>query len=163
MHLLYMSGSQNSALRAEAVQKDLQAIGLDVVLDPPLDFNTFYNKVQTDSKDVELYLGAWGLGSDPDPRGIWGSHDAMNYEHYVNPEIDTLIKNTWALPSDFTLSGRAAQFVPFEKFVNENLPLIFLYQPYNEYLYSKKVHIPSNDWIPGFGMVNFSDWWVSNN
>ena len=36
------------------------------------EFNSFYDMVEADDPKIDIYQGAWGTGSDPDPcRTIW--------------------------------------------------------------------------------------------
>ena len=53
---------------------------------------TFYERVENDDKDIDMYLGAWGTGSDPDPSGLWARDAAFNYTRWVNDQNDELLK-----------------------------------------------------------------------
>lgn len=145
LHLDYASGSATGLLRAEAIQQDLQAVGLDVVIDPPINLSTLFSMLEQRDPHVEMWVASWGLGTDPDPRGMWGSHDANNFEQYTSPRLDQLIYNTWALPVDFTEAGRSRQLQMFNQFVNEQLPLVFLWEPSSTWVYTQKLHIPDYD------------------
>ncbi len=162
VHFDYPSDSQDDLLLAQEIQKDLIAIGLDVELNPPMDFTTLLTKDQNKDRSLQMWIMGTQLGSDPDPRGWWGSNDANNDTQFKSPEIDKLIYNTWVLPSDFTQAGRQVQFIAFNKYVNQELPRIFLDDADNLYLMNKKLHIPNYDWIPGYGASYIQDWWLSN-
>lgn len=164
MHLVYSSGSPTVTLEADAIQQDLKAVGLDVVLDTPLDFNTMFTKIEKDDPSIEMWLAGWGLGVDPDPRGLWGSTDSYNLGRWVDLHDDALIKATWADPKDFDKSYRKAQLITWEKYVNQQLPVIFTIQKDDLWAYTNRLHIPSDDWSPASGVpLNSQDWWVTSN
>ena len=73
-----------------------------------------------------------------------------------------MIKNTWSLPQDFTQTGRAKEFYPWDRLVNEQVPLIFLVEPDNTCAFTPQLHIPSSDWISAGALpLNIQDWWMS--
>lgn len=162
LHLAVTAGNATSESEATAIQKNLQAVGIDVEENSPIDFNTLINDLQNNAPNIDMWLMGNELGPDPDPRGTWGTQDAGNYWHYSNTEIDKLIKNTWALPSDFTQAGRGQQFQAFNKFVNQQLPIIFLFNYQDVQVYNKKVHIPSKYFGPMGAWPVGPDWWISN-
>ena len=36
--------------------------------------NSFYNMVGADDPKIDMYQGAWGTGTDPDPEGLYGQY-----------------------------------------------------------------------------------------
>ena len=56
------------------------------------EFNSFYERVENDDKDIDMYQAAWGTGSDPDPSGLWARDAAFNYPRWVNRQNDELLK-----------------------------------------------------------------------
>ncbi|WAH38018.1 ABC transporter substrate-binding protein [Alicyclobacillus dauci] len=161
LHLATTAGSATGTTEAAAIQQNLQAVGLDVVENSPIDFSTLVNHLQNNDPNIDMWLMGNSMGPDPDPRGTWGTQDPGNYGHYSNPEIDKLIYNTWALPSDFTQAGRGQQFQAFNKFVNEQLPVIFLFNYQNVQVYSSKVQIPSKYFGPMGAWPVSPDWSIS--
>ncbi|GMA50372.1 ABC transporter substrate-binding protein [Alicyclobacillus contaminans] len=149
------------ASEANAIQQDLQAVGIHVVEDSPIDFNTLVSRLENNDPSIDMWLMGNSMGPDPDPRGTWGTKDPGNYERYSNPEIDKLIQNTWALPSDFTQAGRGQQFQTFNKFVNQQLPIIFLFDYNDVQVYRSNVHIPDKYFGPMGVWPVQPDWWIS--
>ncbi|WP_067621010.1 ABC transporter substrate-binding protein [Alicyclobacillus acidiphilus] len=162
LHMAVVSGNPTESTEATAIRQDLRAVGLDVELNNPIDFDTLISQLQNDAPGIDMWLMGNELGPDPDPRGTWGTHDAGNFWHYSNPEIDKLIKNTWALPSDFTQAGRGKQFQAFNKFVNQQLPIVFLFDYLDVQVYNKRVHIPSKYFGPMGAWPVGPDWTLSN-
>ncbi|MCL6443986.1 MAG: hypothetical protein K6T83_11105 [Alicyclobacillus sp.] len=157
-HLLYPQDPIRTSM-AVSIKQYLAKVGVKVTLDNPLDLSAFYNKVQNDPKNVWMYVAAWGLSVDPDPRGLWGSHDPMNYEHWQDPHDDALIKKTYDVQA-FNKAYRKKALIQWQLYVNKMLPLNFLIQDDTIYVVSTRVHIPDKDWSVT-GPINLQDWWVS--
>ncbi len=41
------------------------------------EFNSFYDMVEADDPKIDIYQGAWGTGSDPDPEGLYGRDSSI--------------------------------------------------------------------------------------
>ena len=74
LNLLAMSGSDTSEPLAKLFIQSWKDIGVKVELvDGRLhELNSFYKMVEEDDPKVDLFSAAWGVGSDPDPSGVWG-------------------------------------------------------------------------------------------
>ncbi|MCL6454923.1 MAG: hypothetical protein K6T78_15050, partial [Alicyclobacillus sp.] len=157
--LSYSSGSPTTQAEAVAIQDSLKKIGIKVVLNTPMDFNTLAKKVETDDKSIQMWLMGWSLSLDPDPRGLWQSTDAMNFPRWTDPKNDALIKATYSAQA-FDKTYRKQALVKWQLYVNQQLPYIFLWAPDSVYAYSSKLNIPANDWS-AVGPLNIQDWWLS--
>lgn len=155
----YSSGSPTVEQEALAIKQYLGAVGVQVTLNTPLDFNTLAKKVENDDKNLYMWLMAWSLGTDPDPRGLWDSTDAMNFPRWKDPHNDQLIKATWDAAA-FDKNVRKQAFIQWQLYVNKNLPYVFLWEPDNIFAVNKRVHIPTDDWNP-YGPFNVQQWWVT--
>lgn len=159
LHLDYSSGSPTVQQEAVAIQQYLQAVGVKVTLDTPMDFNTLAKNVETDSKTLQMWLMGWSLSIDPDPRGLWDSTDALNFPRWKDPKNDQLIKATWDAAA-FDKTVRKEAFIKWQLYVNQNLPYVFLWEPDNIYALNKRVSIPANDWSSQ-GPLYPQQWWLS--
>ncbi|MFC4023961.1 oligopeptide ABC transporter substrate-binding protein [Oceanobacillus longus] len=59
-----------------------------------LEFNAFYDRIgQTGEDDpaIDIYQGAWGVGSDVDPTGLYGPNELFNFPRYENDENEALL------------------------------------------------------------------------
>lgn len=59
-----------------------------------LEFNSFYERVgQTGEDDpaIDIYQGAWGVGSDVDPTGLYGPNELFNFSRYESEENNRLL------------------------------------------------------------------------
>ena len=37
-----------------------------------IEFNSFYDKLENDDPEIDVYQAAWNTGTDPNPSGLWG-------------------------------------------------------------------------------------------
>ena len=113
-----------SRLRQYYIQQ-WKEIGLNVeLLEGKLhEFNSFYERVENDDKDIDMYLGAWGTGSDPDPSGLWARDAAFNYTRWVNDQNDELLKKGIS-PEAFDETYRIDIYNQWQALVNEEAPVI---------------------------------------
>ncbi|MCL6548337.1 MAG: hypothetical protein K6T30_05455 [Alicyclobacillus sp.] len=159
-HLTYPNDPVREQV-AIAIQQEFKDIGIQIKLDTPLDIQAFYKKVQNDDKSVQLFVAAWELSVDPDPRGLWGSQNPMNYERWVDPEDDKLIADTWGAKA-FDTKYRKQALIKWQLYVNKQMPVNFLFSKENLYAINKRVHIPKQDWAPtGATPLNPQDWTLS--
>ncbi|MDW0109872.1 oligopeptide ABC transporter substrate-binding protein [Sporosarcina aquimarina] len=89
-----MSGGETAEPIAKAYMQNWADVGLKVELvDGRLhDFNAFYDMVENDDPKIDIYQGAWGTGSDPDPSGLYGRTASFNYTRYTSEKNDELLK-----------------------------------------------------------------------
>jgi peptide/nickel transport system substrate-binding protein len=121
--------------RAQYIIQTLQDAGINAqIMDGQLlDFNLFYDLVEEDDPDIDIFLGAWGLATaDPDPTGLWKSTDFWNFPRWYNEESDSLIEDgisEEAIDQDY----RQEVYQEWHQLVNEELPLIPLNSPIDLY------------------------------
>lgn len=157
--LVYSSGSAEVQSICTAVAQNLQAVGLDVQLGTPLDFNVMLTKLENNSPGLDMFFLANGVGTDPDPRGTWGSNDPQNFGRWVNAKNDALIAETYSAKA-FNKTYRKQAFIKWQLNVNQQVPQLFLYDRDDTWAYNKNVHIPASSWIPG-GYTGIQNWWIS--
>ncbi|KAA8807664.1 oligopeptide ABC transporter substrate-binding protein, partial [Lactobacillus crispatus] len=56
-----------------------------------MEFNSFYDKVQHDSKDIDFFSAGWSLASEPSQASMYGETSPMNYERFATPENNKLL------------------------------------------------------------------------
>ena len=69
-------------------------IGLDVQLytGRTIESNNFYEKIQADDPEIDVFSGGWGVGYDPNPANLFGETAKFNFSRYVNEKGTELIK-----------------------------------------------------------------------
>ena len=107
-------------------------VGLDVQLATGrlIEFNTFYDKVQADDPEIDIFMGAWGTGTNPSPAGLYSKTAVYNFSRYSSDELEGIlaaIDSPEALDSEY----RMEQFKAWQEYMTEVsavIPLQFRYQ-----------------------------------
>ena len=88
-----MSGSDTDEAIVEYYRQNWKDVGLDVQLTTGrlIEFNSFYDKVKADDAEIDMFMAAWGTGTNPSPLGLYGESSAFNYSRYVTPELESLL------------------------------------------------------------------------
>src|SRR5690625_7902668 len=83
-----------------------------------IEFNTFNDMKDNDDDTIEVFFGAWSVGTDPDPSGLWHSTAEWNYGRWLNEESDELLED--GLSEDaFDEDYRKQVYVDWQKLYNE--------------------------------------------
>ncbi|NBD27432.1 oligopeptide ABC transporter substrate-binding protein [Paenibacillus sp. T1] len=93
INFISMTGDDIAEPLAQYYVQSWKAIGLNVQLEM-VEFNTFYDRVGANGEDdpkVDVYQGAWGVGIDVDPAGLYGPEAIYNFPRYQSPEQDKLL------------------------------------------------------------------------
>ncbi|MDO5018135.1 MAG: oligopeptide ABC transporter substrate-binding protein [Lagierella massiliensis] len=88
-----------------------------------MEFNSFYDKVEAEDPEIDVFAAAWGVGTNPNPKETYGNSAAFNMSRYTS---DTLQE-----PIDRISSAEAADpefmaqaYKDFQKAVFEECPAI---------------------------------------
>ena len=89
-----MSGGDIAEPLANYYIQSWRDVGLNVVLTNGrlIEFNSFYDMVENDDPEIDIYQGAWGVGSDVDPSGLYGPTAPFNYTRYETEEATALLE-----------------------------------------------------------------------
>ena len=70
-------------------------IGLDVQLytGRTIESNNFYEKVQTDDPEIDMFAAGWGTGFDPNPANLFGETAKFNFARFVSEKGNSIINN----------------------------------------------------------------------
>ncbi len=102
-----------------------QDIGLNAVLTTgrPIEFNAFYDKVEADDPDIDVFLGAWSTGSNPEPSGLYGRSAQFNFSRFASEELDQILADIVSHQS-FDAEFRNDAYKRFESYMIEHAPVI---------------------------------------
>ena len=69
-------------------------IGLDVQLytGRTIESNNFYEKIQADDPEIDVFAAGWGVGYDPNPANLFGETAKFNFARYVNEKGTEIMK-----------------------------------------------------------------------
>lgn len=72
-----------------------EAIGLDVQLytGRTIESNNFYEKIQNDDPEIDVFAAGWSTGFDPNPANLFGETAKFNFARFVSDEGNTIINN----------------------------------------------------------------------
>lgn len=93
LNFLAMAGGEIAEPLAQFYVQCMRDVGLDVGLQNGrlIEFNAFYDMVGEDNEDIDMYMAAWGTGSNPDPSGLYGSDAQFNFSRFASEENDKLL------------------------------------------------------------------------
>lgn len=88
-----MAGGEIAEPLATAYIQYWQDIGLNVQLTGGrlLEFNAFYEQVQNDDPEIDIFMGAWNTGSNPDPVGLYGRKAEFNFSRFASDVNDAAL------------------------------------------------------------------------
>ncbi|WP_225744209.1 oligopeptide ABC transporter substrate-binding protein [Marinilactibacillus sp. Marseille-P9653] len=120
-----MSGGDVAEPIAEYYIQSWARIGLNVqLLEGRLhEFNSFYDRVEADDPQIDIYQGAWGTGTDPTPDGLYGETAPFNYTRWVTDE-NTEYMEQMLSKEGFDTEWRAGVFNEWQEYFMEELPII---------------------------------------
>ncbi len=129
--LLVPTGSQTDEAVIQQYIEWWKNVGLRVELlnGRALEFNSYAEKLTKYADDYDMWLGAFTIGYNPDPDGLYGPMARFNFSHYVNDEHTKLI-NEIASEASFDQTKRVELFKQWQKFVYESafqIPRFYTY------------------------------------
>ena len=95
-------------------------IGLNVQLytGRTIELNSFYDKVQADDPEIDVFAAGWSTGYDPNPSGLFGETAQFNFERYVDPE-GTAIMNKISSTESFDSAKNVEFYKEWQKYVHD--------------------------------------------
>lgn len=120
-----MSGDDVAEQIAAFWLQNWKEVGLNVVFTDgrTLEFNSFYDRVQADDPNIDIFMAAWGVGTNPSQISTYGLNAQYNFSRYTSESLQQTLLNMDS-PDAFDASYRAAQFEAFEKEIAELAPIV---------------------------------------
>lgn len=130
--LAAMAGDETQEQVINYYLQNWKEVGLDVQLATGrlIEFNTFYDKVQADDPEIDIFMGAWGTGTNPSPSGLYSETAVYNFSRYSSDELEGLLQ---AIDSEDALDAefRAGKFREWQEYMAEVsavIPMQFRYE-----------------------------------
>jgi len=128
MNFASMSGDEVAEPLADFYIQSWEEVGLNVeLLEGKLhEFNSFYERVGEtgeDDPEIDIYGGAWGVGSDVDPRGLYGRDAMFNFSRYSSEENDELLADAVSEEA-FDLEYRQEAYNDWQQLMLDEVPVI---------------------------------------
>ena len=95
-------------------------IGLNVQLytGRTIELNSFYDKVQADDPEIDVFAAGWSTGYDPNPSGLFGETAQFNFERYVEAEGTTIMDKISSTES-FDSAKNVEFYKEWQKYVHD--------------------------------------------
>ncbi len=95
-------------------------IGLNVQLytGRTIELNSFYDKVQADDPEIDVFAAGWSTGYDPNPSGLFGETAQFNFERYVDAE-GTAIMDKISSTELFDSAKNVEFYKEWQKYVHD--------------------------------------------
>lgn len=142
INYLSMTGGDIAEPLAKYYLQNWHDVGLNVSLNDGrlMEFNAFYDKIKKDDPAVELYAGAWGVGSDPNPSALYSKKAQFNYSRWVNAKNDELLAKM-SSPEAFDEAFRAKAYKEWNENLMEEAPVIPINYRLGLFLVNKRVKV----------------------
>lgn len=128
IQLAAMAGSDKDEKIVQFYLQNWKKVGLDVQLTTgrTIEFNSFYDKVEADDKNIDMYMAAWGTGTNPSPMGLYSKEASYSYTRFVTDELTTLLND---IDSEESLdpAHRAEAFKNWQNYMSEQASVIPMY------------------------------------
>ncbi|WP_072748889.1 oligopeptide ABC transporter substrate-binding protein [Lactobacillus helveticus] len=95
-------------------------IGLNVKLTTGrlIEFNSFYDKIQNDAKDVDVFVAVWSLSSEPSPNDLYNEKAPFNFTRFVTKK-NTQLLGEMDSQKAFNHKYRVDKFHEWQKYMND--------------------------------------------
>lgn len=123
-----MSGSDKDEKIVQFYIQNWKDVGLKVELSTGrlIEFNSFYDKIKADDKEIDMYMAAWGTGTNPSPMGLYSKNAEFNYSRYTSPELEDLLNDIDSAES-LDPAHRGEAFRKWQEFMSENANVVPMY------------------------------------
>lgn len=120
-----MEGGETAEPIAQYYIQAWKEVGLDVQLTDGrlLEFNSFYDRIEADDENIDIYQAAWGTGSDPAPNGLYARNSAFNFTRWATEENDQFMADFISAEA-FDEEFQRNTFVEWQKYFSEEAPVI---------------------------------------
>lgn len=141
INFISMTGGDVAEPLARYYVQQWNEIGLNVELEM-VEFNTFYDRVGQfgeDDPNVDVYQGAWGVGIDVDPRGLYGPDAMFNFPRYENEKNSELLAKGVSQEA-FDVEYRKEVYKEWQQFMVEEVPVFPTLYRSNLVPVNKRIH-----------------------
>ncbi len=123
--LAMMSGGDTAEPLSQYYLQCWEQIGLKVELSTGrlIEMKNFYEMVQNEDPEIDVFAAAWGVGTNPSPKESYGNHAAFNLSRYTSETLQEPIDRiTSDKASDPEFLAKA--YKDFQKAVFDEVPVI---------------------------------------
>lgn len=125
IHFAAMSGSANQEASIKNYLQQWKKVGLRVDLTNGrlIEPNSFYEKVENDSSDIDMFQGVWSLSTEPSPNDLYSAGAPFNFSRMNTPEQTKLLADIDSEAS-FDHAHRVKAFYKWQAYMNKEAYVI---------------------------------------
>lgn len=135
-------GAMSSSATTEATYQDYlqqwHKVGLNVKMatGKPMEMNSFYNVLEKpEQNEIDVWLGAWQLSSEPSQSQLYGDTAPFNYSHFASAKNTELI-NKMNDSTAWNDTTRTKTFKQWQEYMNSQAAVVgeqfnYAWQPVN--------------------------------
>ncbi|MGM7680856.1 oligopeptide ABC transporter substrate-binding protein [Cytobacillus sp. Hm23] len=130
----YATSNPTYEARAQAILQYWQDVGLDAQFATGglIEVNLYYDMLENDDQELEVFYGGWYTGTDPDPSPLWGSDAKFNYTRWVDAENDRLLDDALDMEIVGTDTEKRMEiYKEWQQFFNEEVPVLPIMELYD--------------------------------
>jgi peptide/nickel transport system substrate-binding protein len=140
VNMNYPTGNPIRERSAPIIEEMLEAVGININLRQPKEAAAYYEDLELNSQDWDLYLAGWSLStSDADPTGLWNATAAYNYSRWNNPAADQLLVDALTPPDAFDPAYRNEKYREWQVMFADDLPALILYAANSIWAHNKRL------------------------
>ncbi|WP_099301742.1 ABC transporter substrate-binding protein [Bacillus sp. Marseille-P3800] len=156
-----MSGDATAEAVTQFQIQSWEEIGLNVEMleGQTHEFNSFYDRVEEDDPEIDVYTAAWGVGSNVDPDGLWGPTSPSNYTRYTDETAQDIIERGQSVEA-FDVDYRQDVYNEWQEYFNEVAPAVaqqyrIAPTPMNQRVNGYSIEVGNNDY--GYHTIYLSE------
>ncbi|WP_409368302.1 oligopeptide ABC transporter substrate-binding protein [Lysinibacillus sp. 38-6] len=129
IRLAARANSDTAEAIVEYYRQNWKDVGLDVQLTTGrlIEVNNFYDKVQADDPEIDMYIAGWITGTNPSPAGLYSKGAAFNFSRYVSDDLTKLLNDIDSQEA-LDASYRAQAFRKWQEYMADKamvVPMLF--------------------------------------
>lgn len=123
-----MAGSDKDEKIVQFYIQNWKDVGLNVELTTGrlIEFNSFYDKVGADDKEIDMFMAAWGTGTNPSPMGLYSKSASFNYSRNTTPELEDML-GAIDSPEALDPAYRSEAFGKWQQYMSEQAVTVPMY------------------------------------
>ena len=162
INLAMMSGGDTQEPLSQYYLQCWEKIGLKAELATGnlIEYNSFYDKLESEDKGIDVFAAAWGVGTNPSPKETYGDSAAFNMSRYTSDKLQEAIDRITS-PEAADPEFMAQAYKDFQQIVFDEVPAIPLQWRTGWQMVNNRVLNYDAGYGNGEKVTNSGDWAVS--
>lgn len=162
INLAMMSGGDTQEPLSQYYLQCWEKIGIKAELATGnlIEFNSFYDKLESEDEGIDVFAAAWGVGTNPSPKETYGDSAAFNMSRYTSDKLQEAIDRITS-PEAADPEFMAQAYKDFQQIVFDEVPAIPLQWRTGWQMVNNRVLNYDAGYGNGEKTTNSGDWAVS--